>query len=207
MTTPDATDLQSRVNRTSTMSKAVHAPPPPLVHPNTVPSSLAKRLPNLKRAPGIGWRRAIRRCAPKDLELTKNVPYGSVALRITDKDLILEAVLDIIQIAKKNYVKVIVWVAAPCASACPWKHTNAARGSATGDKGLSNRLIKHADKVCRLAQLLGGDYVWEWPEKCGLRKNWRVRALTSGQGCFVNVSASAVGWEAYKMGKVAKTKR
>ena len=49
--------------------------------------------------------------------------------------------------------------------------------------------------------------MWEWPETCDLWKDWRVRALTSGRVYFVNVSASAVGWEAYKMGKVVAIKK
>ena len=67
---PNSTDLQSRVfSRTSTTTKAVHAPPPPpppqFVHPNTVPSSLVKRLPSLKRAPGVGWRRRSDALSPR----------------------------------------------------------------------------------------------------------------------------------------------
>ena len=101
-------------------------------------------------------------CASKDSELTKNVPYGFAALRIMDKEdftnqRTLQAVLDIIYIAKNNDVKIIVWLATPCASGCPWKHVNAASGFSIGDRALFYRPIKHADKVCRLAQLLGGD--------------------------------------------------
>ena len=54
----------------------------------------------------------IELCA-SDSELTKNVPYCFAALRITDKENltnshILQAVLGIVSIAKKNDVKIIV---------------------------------------------------------------------------------------------------
>ena len=101
------------------------------------------------------------------------MPYGFDILRITDKEdftksRTLQAVLEIIRIAKKNDVKIIVWVATPCAPGCPWKHVNTARVFCTGDKALSSRLTKHVDKVCRLAQFLGSDYVCYWAEKCDL---------------------------------------
>ena len=115
--------------------------------------------------------------------------------------------LTIIRIARKNDVKVTVWVATPCTSGCSWKHVNAAKGFTTGDKVLSSKLIKAADKVCRRARLLGGDYVWELPETCDLWKDWRVRALPSSQWHFMPVSASAVGWTAFQMGKVVTIKK
>ena len=49
--------------------------------------------------------------------------------------------------------------------------------------------------------------MWEWPETCDLWKDWRVRALTSSQGYFVPVSASAVGWTAFQKGKVVTIKK
>ena len=49
--------------------------------------------------------------------------------------------------------------------------------------------------------------MWEWPETCDLWKDWRVRALTSSQGYFVPVSASAVGWAAFQKGKVVTIKK
>ena len=53
-------------------------------------------------------------------------------------------------------MKILVWVATPFTSGCPWKHINSAKVFVTGDPALSSRLIKHASKVCRLARLLGG---------------------------------------------------
>ena len=70
--------------------------------------------------------------ASADSELTKTVPYGSAALRMKDKEdfnrrSILNAVAEIIQVAKNNDVQVIVWVAVPCASGCRRKHVNNAK--------------------------------------------------------------------------------
>ena len=49
--------------------------------------------------------------------------------------------------------------------------------------------------------------MWEWLEKCDLWKDWRVRAQKSGHGFFLNVSACAVGWEAYKICKIVTIKK
>ena len=140
------------------------------------------------------------------------MPYDFAASRITDKadfsnKHTVDAILAIVRLARKNQVKVAVWVATPCISGCPWKHVNAAKDFSTGDKVLSGKLIKAANKVCRLARLLGGDYVWEWLETCDLWKDWRVRALTSSLWYFVPVSASAVGWTAFQKGKVVTIKK
>ena len=83
-------------------------------------------------------------CASADSELTKNVSYGFASLRITDKEdftraRTLDAILQIICIARKNDVKVKVWVATPCTSGCPWSHVNIAKGFTTGDKALCNK--------------------------------------------------------------------
>ena len=52
-------------------------------------------------------------CASADSELTKHVPYGFVAPRITDKEdftkiSILKAIEEIIRVAKKHDVHVVV---------------------------------------------------------------------------------------------------
>lgn len=154
----------------------------------------------------------IELCASAELELTQQVPYGCAAVRITDKEDFTNkhtvyAILAIVRLARKNQVKATVWVATPSISGCPWKHVNAAREYGTGDKALSGKLIRIAYKVCRLAYIMGGDYVWEWPERCDLWADWRVRALTSGQGCFRNVAAIAVGRTSLQDGKIVTIRK
>ena len=55
-------------------------------------------------------------------------------------------------------------------------------------------MIQHATKLCRFADVLGGHYTCEWPERCELWADPRVRALTSVHGFFATISASAVDW-------------
>ena len=104
-------------------------------------------------------------------------------------------------------MKILVWVATPFTSGCPWKHINHAKGFITGDPAFPGRLIMHASKVCRLARLLGGHYMWEWLEKCDLWRDCRVKALTSGQRYFTPVSTSAVGWEAIQRDQVVTIRK
>ena len=63
----------------------------------------------------------IELCASADSDLIKNVPCGSVAIRITDmEDLTkrgtVKVVEEIVRVSKKNDVQVIVWVATLCTS-------------------------------------------------------------------------------------------
>ena len=55
-------------------------------------------------------------------------------------------------------------------------------------------LTANAAKLCRQTKALGGDYVWEWPSRCALRDDWRVKALTSTPGAFAIIASSAVDW-------------
>ena len=110
-------------------------------------------------------------------------------------------------VAKNNDVQDIVWVGIPYASGCPWKHLNNAKKVATGDRVFSGKLIKAVSKLCKLIRFLRGDFVWEWPDKCDLGKDWRFKALTSRQGSFVSVSASAVGWIALLKDHVVRVKK
>ena len=90
----------------------------PFVPPNAVRSSPVQQLPSSWRTREVGckrgslldafaaWTLLIEFCASADSELTKHVPYGSAALRITDKEdftktRTLEAILTIIRIARK----------------------------------------------------------------------------------------------------------
>ena len=62
----------------------------------------------------------IELCASAESELT---PYGSAAIRITDKEDFynkhtVDAILAIFRLARKNLVKVTVWVATPYAFGC-----------------------------------------------------------------------------------------
>ena len=154
----------------------------------------------------------IEPCASEDSELTTNVPYGSAALCIAEtKDFTLlrtrNVVLDIICIAKENDVKILVRVATPCISGCPWKHVNYAKGFETGDPVIFAKLMKHASKICRFARFCGGHYVREWLERLDLSSNSRVKALTSGQGYFMHVSACAVGWEALQKKQIVTIRK
>ena len=92
----------------------------------------------------------VERCASADLELTDDVPYGSAALLITDKEDrtkrgSIKVVEEIIRVANKNDVQVTVWVATPCASGCPWRYVSNANDVTTGDRALPGRFIKGAE--------------------------------------------------------------
>ena len=43
-------------------------------------------------------------------------------------------------------------------------------------------LIRHAFKICKLARNYGGDYCWEWSERCDLWKDERVAELMKSRG-------------------------
>ena len=49
--------------------------------------------------------------------------------------------------------------------------------------------------------------MWEWPERCDLWRDWRVKALIPGQGYFMPVSASAVGWEVVRRDQVVTIRK
>ena len=88
-----------------------------------------------------------------------------------------------------------------------WRHINKALGSKTGDGKLSNILIQHAARICKFASVLGGHYIWEWPERCELWQDKRVRALASAAGHFALISASAVVWFAIVRNKEVTIKK
>ena len=64
----------------------------------------------------------------------------------------------------------------------------------TGDANLTNTLIHRCVGLSIIVHISGGKYVWEWPSRCDLWKDWRVRGLTTSDGSFVDVSSAAVGW-------------
>ena len=60
----------------------------------------------------------IELCASAGSELIQQVPYGSAAIRITDQQVLtnsktLRAIRAIIRLARRNQVRVLVWVATP----------------------------------------------------------------------------------------------
>ena len=140
----------------------------------------------------------IELCASDHSELMRQVPYGSAAIRITQQDLTntqtMRAITSMIQIARRNDIKVLVWTSTPCTAGFSWRHINIAKGHKTGDKVLTNKLIKNAVKICRLAKALGRHYVWELPGTLDLWHDRRVRALTFSPCDFAIISASAFGW-------------
>ena len=122
-------------------------------------------------------------CASDDSELTRQVPYRSAALRVTEQDLTcsctVKAIISIMKAAKEKGVKINVWASTPCTSGCPWRHINAALGRGTGDQKLSDTLIQHTARICRFAYVCGGHFTWEWPERSFLWQDRRIRKLTS----------------------------
>ena len=64
----------------------------------------------------------------------------------------------------------------------------------THDEKLTNALIQHTTRLCKLACVLGGHYTWEWPERCELWQDRRVRSLLAVAGHFALISASTVDW-------------
>ena len=55
-------------------------------------------------------------------------------------------------------------------------------------------MSQHEIRLCKLAPVFGGHYIWEWPERCELLQDRRVRALASTTSHFAIISASAVDW-------------
>ena len=53
---------------------------------------------------------------------------------------------------------------------------------------------KNCVKLCRLTRTLGGDFVWEWPERCDFWNGWRVVASTKNPFAFATTASSAVDW-------------
>ena len=94
---------------------------------------------------------------------------------------------DIVRLACKLKVKVLTWAPTRCAAGCQWRHVNAAKGVKTEDIALTGELIKHATKFCRLTRAVGCDYVREWPDRCDLWNDWRVKALTSMPVAFATI--------------------
>ena len=126
----------------------------------------------------------IELCASEDSNLTKHVPYRFAAMHITEEDdfthfIIVRAIKTIMRVAYKHGVTIHIWASTPGTTGCPWRHVNEAFGRKTGDEKLSDTLIQHAAKLCRFAKVLGGHYTWDWPERCELWADPRVRALTS----------------------------
>ena len=132
--------------------------------------------------------------ASEDSESTKQVFYRSADLRISEKEdftfsYIVKAVTSIMRIAYKKGIKINVWASTLCTSGCPWRHVNNALGRKTRDEKLTNTLIQHATRLCKLARVFGGHYTWEWPERCELWQDRRVRSLASASGHFALISA------------------
>ena len=89
-----------RCSRRSKLPMPMQSLPQPLfVSVKPVQSSQEKQLPSLLLVPKFGYRKDLPRasyavvhallielCASADSELVRNVPYGSAALRITDKE-------------------------------------------------------------------------------------------------------------------------
>ena len=100
-----------------------------------------------------------------------------------------------------------VWASTPCTSGCPWRHVNNALGRKTRDEELSDILIQHAARICKFVRVLGGHYAWEWPERCELWQDKRIRALASAAGHFALIFASAVDWFAIVRNKEVTIKK
>ena len=140
------------------------------------------------------------------------MPYRSAAIRITEKEnlthsQIVKAIQTIARVAHKNGVKNHVWASIPCTAGCHRRHINYVEGLKTGDAKLTNTLIQNATRLCKFARVLGGHYTWEWPERCDLWRDRRVRALTSVPGFFAPISASAVDWMAIVGNKEVTVKK
>ena len=119
-------------------------------------------------------------CASENSDLARHVPYRSATMRITLKEdltrsIAMKAIKTIMRVAHKNNVKIHIWASTPCTTGCPWRHVNKVFGVKTRDEKLSNTLIQHATNLCRFAKVLGGHYTWEWPERCELCGDPRVR--------------------------------
>ena len=142
----------------------------------------------------------IERCCSDSSALSEEVPFGCATLRITETiDLTHfkthRVINEIRRYAKRCGVRVGTWISIPCTAGCPWRYINARKGIATGDIVLTNKLIDRCVSFANAVKNDGGYVVWEWPSRCDLWKDPRVRALTSHPGGnFVDVSSSAVDW-------------
>ena len=138
-------------------------------------------------------------CCSESSQLAAAVPPGAAAIRVTEKvdltkDKTVRVIKDIIKKALEQKIRVLTWVAVPCTAGCPWRHINKAKGLATGDAELTDTLTKHCLKLCRCTRKLGGDFCWEWPQRCDLWGDPRVYDLVNESGGkFCMVSSSAVG--------------
>ena len=127
-------------------------------------------------------------------------------MRITEKEgftlsSIVKAVASIMRDAHKNVIQINVWASTPCTSGCPGRHVNNALGRNTSDEKLKSTMSQHAIRLCKLAPVFGGHYIWEWPERCELLQDRRVRALAPTAGNFGIILASAVDWCAIENNK------
>ena len=127
--------------------------------------------------------------ASEDSELTKQVPDRSAALRFTEKEdftfsSIVNAIASIMRIAYIRCIKIHVWAFT----------LGTALSRNTSDEKLTNTWIHVATRLCKLASVFGGHYAWEWPERCELWQDRRVRSLASAEGHFALIFASAVDW-------------
>ena len=142
----------------------------------------------------------IELCCADDSMLTGKVPRGCAAIRIPELlDLTsiktYKVLKTIIRHASLLEIEVVVWNAVPCTAGCPWRHVNQKRGITTGNIKLKNSLISKCVALSMLARKTGGKFVWEWPSRCDLWKDYRVREVTGLKGGrFVDVASAAVDW-------------